>query len=294
MAEPVSLAILDLQARNGLSQDSAGLLTDRLRAYFLSLGDYQILERSRVQALLGEQGFQQGHLDCEALDCAQLGRLLAVKQLVIGSAGRIGNTYTLNARLIDVENGRILKEAYADCQNCSLDEVLQRTTLELGQKLLGHTPAAKRQRDWGFGLGIGYGTDLDWSGKALVDYRLPILDRQLGLELEATYYQQQRFLPAIQPGFPDAYFLSSSLLLHGKYFFFPESGFRPFLKAGAGLFIQPPQPIFQLGLGFQFEPDALLVIEASVDYMTGPFQTYPDRLGSPTSVAANLRLMVMP
>ncbi|MGV3526880.1 MAG: CsgG/HfaB family protein [Candidatus Sericytochromatia bacterium] len=130
------VAVLEFDARGGLSGDQASVLTDRLRAHLIQSGAYQVLERSQMQAILREQGFQQSAVACAEKDCAvELGRLLGVRYLISGSASRLDNLYVLNARLLDVEKGVIVREEYQDCE-CSLKDLLTRSTPALAQQLL--------------------------------------------------------------------------------------------------------------------------------------------------------------
>ena len=63
---------------------------------------YQVLERSEMKRLLDEQKFQySGSVD---LKCAvELGKMLGAKYMVVGSISKVGKTYSIDSRLIDVE-----------------------------------------------------------------------------------------------------------------------------------------------------------------------------------------------
>lgn len=130
------LAILELDHKGNVSADDASTLTDRLRVHMLHANTFQILERSKMEAILKEQGFQQSAMACGDDSCSvQLGRLLGVRYLMSGSVSRVDNLYVLNARLLDVERGLILREEYLDCE-CSLKEVLTQGTLKLVLRIL--------------------------------------------------------------------------------------------------------------------------------------------------------------
>ena len=134
LAKP-SVAILNLDAKGGITEDEASVITDRLRALILKTNLLNVLERGRMDAILKEQGFQQSAF-CDAEACqVQMGRLLGVDGLVIGAVSRLDNLYTLSVRILDVERGIILREEYEDCR-CSLSEVLTRVTPRMAKKVL--------------------------------------------------------------------------------------------------------------------------------------------------------------
>lgn len=129
------LAVLDLEVKGDLRPEVASILTDRLRVLFLQQSGFQIMERSQMTAILKEQGFQSSMLDCTSTECAlELGKLLSVRYLLVGSASRLGQIHTLNARLIDAQSGQIIRERFVDCR-CSLEELLTDQTPRLVAQL---------------------------------------------------------------------------------------------------------------------------------------------------------------
>lgn len=194
-AKAETLAVIELEPLTGVSPPEARVMTERIRALLVQSGRFQIMERSRMEAILKEQGFSQNALACSDSDCSlKLGKLLAVRRLVTGSISRLGNLYTLTARILDVEKGQILQEAYLDCQG-SLQQVLTQEVPRLIQSLLGqaqtlpplsisgqeknellslyHSQAASPLLAGGLnlipGLGLGYWSLNEW-GYALLHY----------------------------------------------------------------------------------------------------------------------------
>lgn len=139
-AQPLpALAVLELDAKGGISLDQARILTDRIRAHVLQSQRYTVLEREKMQAILIEQGFQQSLNACGSnLNCsAELGKLLGVQYLISGGVSQLESIYILNLRILDVEKGQILKEEYRDCA-CSLSQVLKQEAGKVVQKLLAN------------------------------------------------------------------------------------------------------------------------------------------------------------
>lgn len=130
------LAVLDFEAKGGVSKDEASIITERFRAQLLRSGRFRIMERTKMQEILKEQGFQQSGL-CDTTECSvEMGRLLSVNRILSGSVSKFGNIYSLSARIMDVEKGNILVEEYEDCE-CRLEELLVRSTNRLVAKLTG-------------------------------------------------------------------------------------------------------------------------------------------------------------
>lgn len=86
-----------------------------------------------MQDILKEQGFQQS--GCVSDACiVEVGQLLGVRYMVAGSIGKLGRTYTMSIRLIDVQTGEIFLTADTDCR-CSIEEVLSNSTVDIAQRL---------------------------------------------------------------------------------------------------------------------------------------------------------------
>ena len=111
-AQDITIAVLDFDG-NGVSQSETRTLTNRLRDELFKTGVYIVLERGKMDEVLKEQGFQQ--TGCVTSECAvEVGNMLGVQQMIGGSIGKVGNIYTVSARVIDVETGKVLKSANYD------------------------------------------------------------------------------------------------------------------------------------------------------------------------------------
>lgn len=119
----------------GASSQEAEILTERFRTELAVRNAYRLVERSRMDEILREQGFQQ--TGCTSTECAvQTGRLLGVRRTIAGSLSHMGSTWSVTAREIDVETGEILKVAVVDLQ-ANIDEVLTSGMGRLADKLSG-------------------------------------------------------------------------------------------------------------------------------------------------------------
>ena len=117
-----SIAVMDLDAK-GIAKDEASVLTDKLRGELFQTGQFQVIERSVMDEILKEQGFQQ--TGCTSKECAvEAGQLIGVQFMVAGSIGRIEKTYLLSVRLINVATGKIEKSVQRELTG-SLTDVLK-------------------------------------------------------------------------------------------------------------------------------------------------------------------------
>jgi hypothetical protein len=117
-----TLAITSFESQ-GLGNTDIGAIRDNLISKLQQTGRYRVLERSQMEQILKEQGFQNSGV-CDGSDCAvEMGKLLGIQQMVVGSAGVVGNTYTLNLRLVDVTTGEALSTS-ARNRKGTIDDVL--------------------------------------------------------------------------------------------------------------------------------------------------------------------------
>lgn len=101
-----TISVLNFDA-NGISPTEASILTNRFRAELIQLREYSVIERSAMEEVLKEQGFQQS--GCVTDECVvEVGQMLGAQQMVGGSIGRLGNVFTITARVINVETGEII------------------------------------------------------------------------------------------------------------------------------------------------------------------------------------------
>ena len=107
-----TIAVLQLLPKN-VSEGDASALTDRLAIEMVRTGNFTVIERERLDAILDEQGFQLS--GCTSNECAvEIGRMANVEQVVAGSVSKVGSVYSIAARIVGVESGEILHIATFD------------------------------------------------------------------------------------------------------------------------------------------------------------------------------------
>jgi len=103
--EKMRLAIMDLQPQN-LDKATAIMVSDLLRTELFNTGLFRIIERTEMDAILKEQEFQAS--GCTETECAvQIGRLLSAHKILVGTIGKLGEKYIINARIVDIERGEM-------------------------------------------------------------------------------------------------------------------------------------------------------------------------------------------
>lgn len=135
------IAVIPLEA-NGVPREEARTLTDRLRSTLVASGKFEVLERERTDALLKEQSLELSGLVHEEDVMAKVGKLLGVAKMVGGSIGKVGGTYALDLRVVDVATGKV--ERTLDREHRGKVEGLLTVITEMGKDLagLGETQAA--------------------------------------------------------------------------------------------------------------------------------------------------------
>lgn len=103
------VAISSLDPKGGVTSEEAGIIADNLAAQLQQSGIYRVMERSQMDQILKEQNFQQSGA-CDGSQCAvEMGKLLGIDYMVVGSIGKIGTIHSMSLRLVDVGTGEALR-----------------------------------------------------------------------------------------------------------------------------------------------------------------------------------------
>ena len=135
-----TVAILDFEGR-GISQMEAQTLTDRLMSEMVNTDAVIIVERNQMEEIMNEQGFQQS--GCTTSECAaEVGALLGVQNMVSGSFGKLGNSYTIDAKLFSVSTGGTIRSVSKTYKG-EVDGLLNIIEI-VAWELVGLTPPADK------------------------------------------------------------------------------------------------------------------------------------------------------
>ncbi len=135
-----TVAILDFEGR-GISQMEAQTLTDRLMSEMVNTDAVIMVERNQMEEIMNEQGFQQS--GCTTSECAaEVGALLGVQNMVSGSFGKLGNSYTIDAKLFSVSTGGTIRSVSKTYKG-EVDGLLNIIEI-VAWELVGLTPPADK------------------------------------------------------------------------------------------------------------------------------------------------------
>ena len=116
-------AVMDLEAKEGVSAGIASMLSDYLRTQLVNTNRFTIVTRENMEQVLKEQAFQLS--GCTSQECiVQAGQLLGVRKMFTGSIGKLGATYLLSLKIIDVQSGQIERAETEECAECKEDALL--------------------------------------------------------------------------------------------------------------------------------------------------------------------------
>ena len=150
-----TIAVFDF-SNNGLSNNEVLTLTDRLRTELVRVSEQKIVERNKIDDILREQKFQMSGCVDECL--IELGKLLGANSVVTGSIGKVGNIFTISARMVNVESGEIIQAISYD-SDYQIGNLLKYGMKECAYQLIGKEPPKVRNfnlKRQAYRAGLGY------------------------------------------------------------------------------------------------------------------------------------------
>ena len=145
------LAVFDFRVIDGMSDSEAKTLTNKFRNEMAQTGKYSMVERSAMEQVLSEQRFSASDL-ADQDKAVELGRLLSASKVVVGDIGKVGRTYSIDVRMINVETGVRVRSTGLEYRG-ELDGLLEEFEV-LARKLAG-TYEEKKNRTWLYVAGAG-------------------------------------------------------------------------------------------------------------------------------------------
>ena len=98
-----TVAVMDFEGR-GITMQEAQTLNDRFTTSLSSTEKVVLVERGTMNDVLEEQGFTAG--ECASDECAaEVGAMLGVEFMISGAIGKLGNAYTIDAKMFSVATG---------------------------------------------------------------------------------------------------------------------------------------------------------------------------------------------
>jgi hypothetical protein len=127
------IAVIDFSTKR-YAADEVEAITLRLQSELINTNAFVVLDRSQVETILKEQGFQQTGA-CTSNECqVEMGQMLGVERLVTGNISQVGSLTTFNLNMIDVATGQIVRSFNKDVAG-GLEVILTKTCRELASAL---------------------------------------------------------------------------------------------------------------------------------------------------------------
>lgn len=120
----INLAVVAIRNNEGVTKGETDLISDRLVMELFNTNKVNIMERSQMQDILKEQGFQQSGACTDQSCLVEMGQVLGVEQIVYGSMGKLGNMFMINLRIIDVQTAKIKQVVSKDIKGNIEDVVV--------------------------------------------------------------------------------------------------------------------------------------------------------------------------
>lgn len=139
-----TIGVLDLD-QAGVSKTEAKVLSDELRFHIAKIlrsddyrqsgfDTYEIVERTEMEKILDEYEFQFS--GCVSDSCAvELGKMMQLDRMVLGSVGLIGQTYTVSIRMIAIRTAKSIAIANRHHRG-EIDDVLSTVIPNVAHDLL--------------------------------------------------------------------------------------------------------------------------------------------------------------
>lgn len=138
-ADSSSVAVLDIQG-TGIEASFLPTLTEVLTVEIDNLGKYKVIAGRDVQAMIGFEK-QKDVLGCTDASClAEIGGALGVDRIVASHIGKVGSTYVVNIKLINIRKADTEGRVYETVQG-EVDALLATIRKSVG-KLFGTGAAA--------------------------------------------------------------------------------------------------------------------------------------------------------
>jgi len=131
------VAVLDTVLAAGMDKTASAPITDKLIEELLNSGKYTVIDRANVEQVLQEKEFQLSSGVVKNEEMRQAGEYLGADLVVVANASRVGSTYVISAKMIDVVTGEIVAQASSE-QKGTIDVVLQ-VARTVGRQISGQT-----------------------------------------------------------------------------------------------------------------------------------------------------------
>jgi TolB-like protein len=131
------VAVLDTILAAGMDKTVAAPITDKIIEELVNSGKYTVIDRANVEQVLREKEFQLSSGVVKNEEVRQAGEYLGADLVIATNASRVGSTYVISARMIDVVTGEIVAQASSE-QKGTIDVVLD-VARTVGRQISGQS-----------------------------------------------------------------------------------------------------------------------------------------------------------
>ena len=131
------VAVLDTILAVGMDKTVAAPITDKIIEELVNSGKYTVIDRANVEQVLREKEFQLSSGVVKNEDVRQAGEYLGADLVIASNASRVGSTYVISAKMIDVVTGEIVAQASSE-QKGTIDVVLD-VARTVGRQISGQS-----------------------------------------------------------------------------------------------------------------------------------------------------------
>lgn len=112
--QPTVMALLPLTAQGGVSSNSIPIITDTLYATLLKSQWFRLVTREDMAKILTEHKLQMSDICDSSARVVEFGKILNAEKMLIGTVSKLGTTYQVVLKLVNVETGEIEKAGQAE------------------------------------------------------------------------------------------------------------------------------------------------------------------------------------
>lgn len=137
--EKMRIAVADFKAK-GVSKSLSQNVSELIRNEMINSGEFVVIERSQMDEVINEQGFQQ--TGCSDVSCAvELGKLLSANKILVGTVMKMGDSIIITGRIVDVEKGvGEFSESHEVKSEKEMYEGVKAFSAKLSERIVGETP----------------------------------------------------------------------------------------------------------------------------------------------------------
>ncbi len=98
-----TIAVVDFESVGG-EEHLGKAVAEIMRTELIGTGQFRVVERAQISKALSEQQLQHSGL-IDDRSAVQIGKFIGADLIIVGSVVKIGDSYTINSRMIDVKTG---------------------------------------------------------------------------------------------------------------------------------------------------------------------------------------------